>query len=192
MPAKIQTKTEKKLSVTDNILDFPQVVRILDRTPRVLNSLMKGMPLDVLNRNEGGDSWSPMEILAHLIQGEREDWIRRVGIIINQIGDRRFEPFDMDGYRKYLDHHTVPEQLLNEFEALRRKNIWALYNFNVDDEKLQWKGVHPKLGEVSLSQLLATWACHDLTHLSQMARVLARGYTLQVGPWRANFSLLQN
>ncbi len=191
MPTKSQAEEVKKKSTIPSDLDLPQVIRILDRTPRVLNALMKGIPLEILNQNEGENTWSSMEILAHLIQGEREDWIRRVGIIVNQIGDLKFEPFDLGGHKSYLEHHTIPEQLLNEFEALRRKNLWALYNFNIEQENLTWIGIHPKLGEVTLSQLLATWACHDLSHISQMSRVLAKGYTQQIGPWIENFELLK-
>lgn len=176
--------------LAEHDFDLDYMLKTLDRTPRILNSLLKGQPSNIVHRNEGGDTWSPCEVLAHMIQGERRDWIRRVGIIVNKIGNRKFEAFNLGGHKEYLAHHNSIEQLLHEFEALRRKNLWTLYNFQIDDDKLAWTGFHPEIGEVTLQNLLSTWVCHDLSHLSQISRVMARNYTGLVGPWYEKMTIL--
>jgi hypothetical protein len=157
---------------------------ILSRTPATLDALLRGLPNHWATAHEGGDTWSPYDIVGHLIHGETTDWIARARIIIEHGSSRAFERFDRQAQFRDRDAGTLDERL-DRFAALRQQNLDVLRSFNLTDADLDRPGLHPDLGPVTLGQLLATWVAHDLDHLMQISRVLGRQYGDAVGPWRA-------
>jgi hypothetical protein len=161
--------------------NIEQAIQILEKTPSVVETLLKGLDDDWVMQNEGGETWSAYDIVGHYVHGEKTDWIPRMKVILGD-GDKNFKPFDRfaqfnDSKGKTLD------QLLGEFDVLRKENLAILNGLSFTDEMFDRKGIHPKFGEVTLRQLLSTWVVHDLTHIHQLSRVLARQYQQEVGPW---------
>jgi hypothetical protein len=175
-----------------NLTEFSlaETVAVLTRTPATLNALLRGLPDIWVRCNEGRDTWSAVDIVGHLIFGERTDWMPRVRIVLNEGQARPFDPFDRFAQLKEGQGKS-PEQLLDDFARLRRENLAALQALNLQPEDLTRRGRHPALGVVTLSQLLATWAVHDLTHVHQLSRVMAHQYRDAVGPWSAYLGVLQ-
>jgi hypothetical protein len=169
----------------ENLTD---TVALLARTPAMLDALLRGLPAFWTRSNEGGDSWSAFDIVGHLIAGERHDWIPRARIILEHGEASPFDPFDRLAQFRESEGKSL-DQLLDEFAQLRRENLAELQRLN--PEQLAQRGKHPALGVVTLSQLLATWAVHDLTHLHQLSRVLAYQYRDEVGPWIAYLGVLK-
>ena len=165
-----------------------QAIPILERTPRVLSDLLVDLPEDWTLVNEGPDTWNARQIILHLINGELTDWIPRARIIIKQGGSRRFDPFDR--VAGFDSKRSLPD-LLEELDKLRAQNVATLRGWNLKEKDLELTGEHPELGTVTMRQLLATWVVHDLSHISQMTRIMARGYTGAVGPWAEYFRVLQ-
>ena len=165
-----------------------EAVPILDRTPAVISGLLDDLPEDWTRVNEGADSWSPREVVAHLINGERTDWIPRARIILKQGNYRRFDPFD-----RFADLKTTRplKELLEEFDKLRSENVATLRGWNLKEKDMELTGDHPEFGAVTMRQLLSTWVVHDLSHIAQITRTMARAYTQAVGPWTAYFRVLQ-
>ena len=159
-----------------------QTLSLLDRTPAALNALLRDLPEAWTCRNEGGDTWTAFDVIGHLIHGERTDWILRAKRILEFGESRPFEPFDRLAQERESQGKTLPE-LLDEFAGLRAQNLRELRGMNLAAKDLQKSGLHPALGVVTLSELLATWAVHDLTHLHQLSRILAHQYRDAVGPW---------
>lgn len=157
-------------------------LEILEHTPDVLNTLLKNISPDWTSNNEGGETWSVYNIIGHLIHGEKTDWIPRAEIILSEKSDKRFEPFDRFAQFKDSEGKSLT-QLLDEFKILRKKNIEHLRSKNITEKNLEEKGIHPAFGEVTLSQLLSTWVVHDLNHIAQISRVMAKQYKAEVGPW---------
>ena len=168
-----------------------QSIEILERTPDVLAALVQNLSADWTSNNEGGDSWNAYDIVGHLIHGERTDWIPRMEIILSDVQNKTFEPFDRFAQFKDNKGRTLTE-LLDEFRMLRRKNLAHLRAKNLTESNLKEKGIHPALGEVTLSQLLSTWTAHDLDHVAQISRVMAKQYATEVGPWREYLRILQS
>jgi uncharacterized damage-inducible protein DinB len=166
-------------------------IEILERTPQVLTTLLPGLSDDWTMQNEGGETWSPYAIIGHFIQCEKTDWIPRTEIILSEKVDKTFEPFDRFAHFKMSKGKSLA-QLLEEFALLRQKSIEFLTSKQLTEIELTSKGIHPAFGEVTLSQLLATWVVHDLNHLAQIARVMAFQYKSEVGPWIAYLGILQN
>ena len=166
-----------------------EAVAILERTPSAFRALLSGLPEGWTSPNEGPDTFSAFDNVGHLIHGERTDWIPRARIILAQGADRRFEPYDRFAQVRESAGKTLP-QLLDEFEQLRAENLRALRGWHLSERELMLQGEHPELGAVTLSQLLATWVAHDLGHLAQTARVMAKQYRSEVGPWRAYLPIL--
>ena len=154
----------------------------LDRTPATFRVWFVGLPGSWLAADEGPDTFSPLDVLAHLISGERSDWLARVRIVLELGESRPFEPFDRRGFLEEARSWSL-EALLGEFERLRAANLSALSALNLTPADLRRKGLHPGLGPVTLEQLLAAWVVHDLGHLAQAARVMAKCYRIDVGPW---------
>jgi len=175
-----------------NLKEFSlaDTVTILGRTPATLNALLRGLPDAWVYCNEGKDTWSAFDIVGHLVCGERTDWMPRARIILENGEARPFDPFDRFAQSRESQDKTL-EQLLDEFARLRRENLAALQAFNLQPEDLIRRGTHPALGVVTLSQLLATWAVHDLTHVHQLSRVMAHRYGEEVGPWNAYLGVLK-
>ena len=170
--------------------DLAKGVAVLERTPATLRALLDGLPDDWTTPNEGPDTWSPYDIVGHLIHGERTDWIARAEIILAQEPGRRFTPFDRFAQFRDSQGRTLT-QLLDEFERLRLKNLETLRGWRLTDHQLDLEGEHPELGCVTLRQLLATWVAHDLGHLSQLTRVMAKQYRDAIGPWRRYLGIME-
>ena len=171
-------------------LDLEQTMALLARTPAVLDVFLRDLPEAWTLRNEGGDTWSAFDIVGHLIHGERTDWMPRTRLILQFGGARPFEPFDRLGHVTESRNRSLVE-LLDEFAGLRTQNLDELRALSLQPSDLERRGRHPALGEVTLSQLLATWAAHDLSHLHQLARVMAHQYREAVGPWTAYLGVMQ-
>jgi hypothetical protein len=175
-----------------NLKEFSlaEATAVLARTPGSLNALLRGLPQGWVSCNEGNDTWSAFDIVGHLIVGERTDWMPRARIILEKGEARPFDPFDRFAQEKESQGKSI-EQLLDEFALVRRENLAALQALNLQPEDLARRGRHPVLGVVTLSELLATWAVHDLTHLHQLSRVMACQYRDAVGPWSAYLGVLK-
>src|SRR6202451_683872 len=170
--------------------NLQDTISLLARTPGSLDALLRDLPETWTLRNEGGDSWSAFDILGHLIHGERTDWMPRARIILQHGESRAFEPFDRWAQSRESRGKSL-QQLLDEFAQLRSENLQQLRAFDLQPEDLDKRGRHPALGTVTLSELLATWAVHDLTHLHQISRVMANQYRGAVGPWSKYLGVLQ-
>ncbi|MEO8522886.1 MAG: DinB family protein [Acidobacteriota bacterium] len=162
---------------------------ILERTPGTFRTLLDGLSPDWIDGNEGPETFSPFDNLGHLIHGERADWIPRARLILEQGANRRFEPFDRFAHYRESKGKTVPA-LLDEFAGLRTESLSTLRGWRLTDHELALEGEHPALGPVTLRQLLATWVAHDLGHIAQTTRVMAKQYRDAVGPWRAYLPVL--
>lgn len=166
-----------------------QATAVLQRTPLTLNSLLRELPDSWLVQNEGPETWSPYEIVGHLIHGEETDWIPRARIILEHGEERAFEPFDRFAMFEKFRHRSMSE-LLDRFARIRAESLHELQQMNLTPELLEKRGKHPELGVVTLKQLLATWVVHDLGHLRQVVRVMAKQYGDAVGPWKAYLSIV--
>jgi hypothetical protein len=169
--------------------DLTTGIAVLDRTPRTLRAMLAGLPPAWTDATEGPETWSPYDIVGHLIHGERTDWIPRAEIILAQGPQRRFTPFDRFAQLRESRGKSLAE-LLDEFARLRAENLATLGGWSLTEAQLALEGEHPELGPVTLRQLLATWVAHDLEHLAQTARVMAKQYREAVGPWRAYLPLM--
>ena len=161
-----------------------EAVAILARTPSTLEALLRGLPDGWIVAHEGGETWSPFDVVGHLIHGDRADWIPRARLILEHGETRAFEPFDRFAQFAASEGRSLAS-LLDEFARVRRGSLHELESMRLSDTDLERRGRHPQLGAVTLRQLLATWVAHDLDHLVQISRVLARQYSDEVGPWRA-------
>ena len=171
-------------------LRLNEAAAILERTPASLGALLDGLPATWVRATEGEDTWSPYDVIGHLIHGELTDWIPRARHIM--AGETRpFEPFDRTAQFKESVGRSLSE-LLSDFANLRRESLAALAAMNLTDEDLSRKGLHPSLGEVTLGQLLAAWVVHDLDHVAQIARTMAKVYAEATGPWSAYLSVLHD
>lgn len=164
-------------------------LQVLERTPDVLEALLRDLDESWTSSNEGPDTWSPYDVIGHLIHGERTDWIPRMMIILRD-GDTRFVPFDRFAQFEESRGKSLAT-LLDEFKSLRRSNLELLRSVALTDQHLTMTGIHPEFGEVTLAQLLSTWVVHDLAHLAQISRVMAKQYMNAVGPWKQYITLLQ-
>lgn len=164
-------------------------IEILFSTPLVLEAHLNQLSKEWLHNNEGGNTWSPFEIVIHLINGEKTNWVHRIKIILSENKEKSLESFirmeDIDFYKE-----KSIANLLNEFKAIRNQNISSLKAMKISDADLNRTAIHPVFGTVTLSQLIATWTIHDLNHLSQIARVLAKQYKGEVGPWKEYLPIL--
>jgi DinB superfamily len=165
-------------------------IALLGRTPGALDGLLRGLPGEWTDGNEGGDSWSPREIVAHLAHADRTDWMPRVRHLLEFGESQPFPPFDRMGQRQAMEGKSLAE-VLEDFATARAASLDELRSLNLGPDDLQRRGTHPSFGSVTLSQLLATWAAHDLTHLHQISRVMAHQYREAVGPWSKFLGVLQ-
>ena len=164
-------------------------LEVLDRTPATFRALLGGLTEAWTAPNEGPDTFSPFDNIGHLIHGERTDWIPRARIILAQGPTRRFEPYDRFAQYRESEGKSMAE-LLDEFASLRAVNVATLRGWQLSDAQLALEGEHPAFGTVTLRQLLATWVAHDLGHVAQTSRVMAKQYREAVGPWRAYLPVL--
>lgn len=170
--------------------NLDHTLALLARTPAALNVLLRDLPEMWTHRNEGEGTWSAFDIVGHLIHGERTDWMPRTKRLLQSGETQPFDPFDRLGHVRESEGRSLTE-LLDEFARLRSENLDELRALNLRQEDLKRRGRHPALGVVTLSELLATWAAHDLTHLHQLSRVMAHQYRQAVGPWSKYLGVLQ-
>ena len=170
--------------------NLEHTISLLTRTPAALNALLRDLPETWTLRNEGENTWSTYDVVGHLIHGERTDWMPRARRVLQLGKTQAFDSFDRQGHIRESRERSL-EQLLDEFARLRSKNLAELRALNLQPEDLERHGRHPALGVVTLSQLLATWAAHDLTHLHQISRVMAHRYREAVGPWSKFLGVMQ-
>ena len=164
-------------------------IALLSNTPPALNALLRNLPEAWIHQREGGDSWTAFEVVGHLIHGERTDWMPRARMILQHGDSRTFEVFDRGGHKQDIQGKSIG-QLLDEFAHVRSENLTALRSLNLQSGDFTRRGMHPALGGVTLSQLLATWAAHDLTHIHQISRIMAYQYRETVGPWSAYLGVM--
>jgi hypothetical protein len=169
--------------------DIEETGKILARTPRLLRTMLEGLPADLLKANYGEGTWSPHEVVGHLIHGEKTDWMPRARLILEQGDAIAFEPFDRNGHSALCREKTTME-LLALFESSRDQNLAELRSVSLAPADMARRGRHPALGSVTLSQLLATWVVHDLNHIAQICKGIAYQHKEDVGPWEAYLSIL--
>lgn len=169
--------------------DLKDTLDVLTRTPRVMDTLLRNLGDDWTLADEGPDTWSPIVVVGHLIHGEETDWIPRARIILEHGPDRSFDPYDRFAqFERFGDWPMA--KLLDRFAELRQENVATLESWNLSEAQLDLPGKHPALGDVSLRQLLATWTAHDLGHISQIVRAMAKRYKSDVGPWVEYLSIM--
>ncbi|HET9057537.1 MAG TPA: DinB family protein [Chitinophagaceae bacterium] len=164
-------------------------IEILERTPDVLKTILSNLNNEWVMNNEGPETFSPYDVVGHLIHGEKTDWVVRIKIILEYGTTKSFTPWDRFAQFKDSVGKTI-EQLLDEFNTLRKENVIWLKSLNLTEYDLNKQGIHPKLGKVTLRNLIATWVVHDLTHIAQISRVMAKQYKEEMGPWPEFFRIL--
>ncbi|MEZ5425259.1 MAG: DinB family protein [Pyrinomonadaceae bacterium] len=170
--------------------ELEKSIEILKRTPETVRSLLEDLSREWIFNPDARQDWGPFDIVGHFIHGEETDWILRARIILAQGENLEFEPFDRFAQFELSKGKTL-SQLLDQFADLRKRNIETLRSWDLKEDQLKLKGIHPELGEVTLQELLATWVVHDLTHIRQIVTVLAGKYEGHVGPWREYLSILK-
>lgn len=173
-----------------NQFNLSEATALLTRTPTVLDALLRGLPDIWVRRSEGEGTWNAFDIVGHLAFTERTDWMTRLRLVLESGEGRPFDPLDRFAQSKANQDKSL-EQLLDNFAHLREENLASLGAVNLQPEDLARRGMHPVFGSVTLSELLATWAVHDLTHLHQLSRVIAHQYRDAVGPWSDYLGVLQ-
>lgn len=171
--------------------DYHKSLEILERTPQVLEGLLAGISREWYVENEGENTWSPFDIVGHLIHGEKTDWLVRTKIILSNSADKAFIPFDRFAQMGNSKESSI-EALLLEFRELRKNNLDKLRALQIGEDDLVKMGIHPELGEVNLQQLIASWVVHDLGHIAQISRVMAKQYKEEVGPWIEYLGILND
>ncbi len=166
-----------------------QAVEILERTPAVLTALLEGLSDDWIINNEGPETFSPYDVVGHLIHGEKTDWTARAKMILEFGNTKTFERWNRVAMYEESKDKSL-QQLLNEFAAIRKENIIWFTSLQLTETDLDKKGMHPVLGDVTLRHLLSTWVVHDLTHIAQITRVMAKQYKEEMGPWPEFFRIL--
>lgn len=169
---------------TGRVFDVDEAAAILSRTPDVVEALVGALPDGWQHVREGEGTWSPFDVVGHLIHGEKTDWMSRARRILESGESVPFDPFDREAQLRDSAGRSMSE-MLAELSALRAANVQTLQRLELTEADLDRRGVHPELGPVTLRQLLATWVAHDFDHIMQIARVLGRQYTDEVGPWSA-------
>jgi hypothetical protein len=170
--------------------NLDHTIALLARTPASLDGLLRGLPAEWTLSNEGENTWSAFDVVGHLIYADRTDWMPRARRILEFGEDKPFDPFDRQGHLRECEGKSL-EQLLDDFAVVRHERIAELSGLNLAHQEMRLRGRHPALGVVTLAQLLATWAVHDLTHLHQISRVMAHQYREAVGPFGAYLGVLQ-
>lgn len=172
------------------IFELSKSIEILRQTPETLTTMLSGLSDEWLHNNEGEHTWSPYDIIGHLVHGEKTDWMVRTKIILSSESNKTFKPFDRFAQEHDSEGKTIHD-VLEEFKKLRTENLKELETLQLTANDFIKKGMHPELGEVNLKQLLATWTVHDLGHIAQVSRVMAAQYATEVGPWNAYLGILK-
>ncbi|MBT2663434.1 DinB family protein [Bacillus sp. ISL-45] len=170
--------------------NLSEAIEVLERTPNVLEQYLVGLSGDWLESNEGEGTWNPSQVIGHLIDGEKYNWIPRLELMLSDTSDKRFPIFDRFSHLQQYNEWSIEEKIC-EFSTLRYESIEKLKKLIKDESQLELEGIHPEYGEVKARELISTWAVHDLTHISQITRVLARRYEEAVGPWKSYLGILK-
>lgn len=170
--------------------EIKKAKEILERTPVVLNNLLAGLSEEWTRQNEGPDTWSPYDVIGHLIHGENTDWIPRAQVILSESDDKNFVPFDRFAQFENSKGKSTND-LLAEFTSLRKSNLQVLDSMDINEDNLKKTGIHPEFGAITLKQLLSCWVAHDLGHIVQISRVMAKQYKEEVGPWTKYLKVLE-
>jgi hypothetical protein len=170
--------------------DLEAGIAVLERTPKTLRAMLDGLPSAWTESIDGPNTWSAYDVVGHLLHGEVCDWIPRAEIILGQGENRRFKPFDREAMFRESEGKSLPA-MLDEFEAARAKSLETLKGWKLTPSQLDLTGEHPAFGTVQLRQLLSTWVAHDLGHLVQINRTMARQYRDAIGPWQAYLSVMK-
>ncbi len=170
--------------------DLNKSITILQRTPAVLKQLLEGLDEDWIMSNEGSETWSPFDVVGHLLHGDVSEWIPRIAKALAKEGDKQFKPFDRTAMFEQSKGKSMTK-LLDEFAAARERNMQQLAAFNITDADLDNTAIHPSFGTVTLRQLLSTWVAHDLSHIVQISRTMAKQYRDEVGPWKEYLSVMK-
>lgn len=170
-------------------ISVSDAINLLSRTPTILEHMLSGIPDTLLHANEGGNSWSPYDVVGHLVHGEKTDWIPRMRICLSDTEPKTFTPFDRFAQFEDSKGKTLTE-LLDLFHVLRKENINMLKNFQLTEADFAKTAVHPVFGTVRVAQLLSTWVVHDQNHIYQIVRVISSQFRDEVGPWKAYLSIL--
>ncbi len=165
-------------------------LEIIERTPKVIYAMLSGLSEEWLTGNEGAHTWNAKEVVAHLIVCEATNWLARVKIILSDDANKNLEPMDMNTHFELAKNNPL-ETLLHHFKTLREESVAALKNFNLQHDDFTKSAFHPKIFEVNLQQLIATWVTHDLSHLTQISRIMAQQYKSEVGPFKAYLKILK-
>lgn len=170
--------------------NLAEAVEVLSRTPDTLTALLKGLSPHWINSTEGAETWSPYDVVGHLINAETTNWLVRVSNILDNGENKPFEPFDRFAHFETSKGKSLGE-LLEEFSTLRKQNIQTIRDYGFSEEDFEKLGRHPEFGKVKLSELLSTWVVHDLSHIRQIVKTMAKQYETDVGPWQAYLSIFQ-
>lgn len=173
------------------LAEVVEAIEVLERTPTLLDGWLVGLSPGWLGAREGDGTWSPLEVVAHLAHNEETDWMTRLEIVLEHGEARPFDPYEREGFRTRFPDWPL-ERLLPRFSSARRENLDKLRDLNLRPVDLNRTGMHPALGRVTVRQLLAGWVVHDLTHVAQIARVLAKRYEAAIGPWREYMGVLRD
>jgi hypothetical protein len=171
-------------------LDLEDAKALLQRTPAVLDALLRGLPESWMHENDGPDAWSAFDVVWHLVEAEATNWIPRARHLLAHGESAVFPPFDRFGFEEKAKGHSMADTL-HAFSEARARSLRHLEELHLQPGDLARRGQHPDFGPVMLGQLLSTWAIHDLNHLGQIVDVLARQHTAAVGPWRAFLGILK-
>jgi hypothetical protein len=172
------------------VFNMDEAIEVLERTPKLLDSFLSGLSDAWLHCNEGEGTWNVSEVIGHLIDGEKYNWIPRLELMLQESENKAFPAFDRFSHLKDASDKTIDEKLV-EFKSLRTANIDKLKTMITEERHFELTGVHPEYGEVKVRELISTWAVHDLTHISQITRVMANRYRADVGPWKSYLGILK-
>lgn len=168
-----------------------EAISILSKTPLVLKELLENLSKDWTHQNEGGDSWSPYDVIGHLVHGEKTDWMPRLEIVVSNASNKTFEPYDRFAQFEMSKGKSL-SHLLKDFEMLRKQNLNTLRAKNLTEIDFEKEAIHPELGTVSLRNMLSAWVVHDLGHIAQVSRVLAKQYHEEIGPWARYLTIVNH
>ncbi len=170
--------------------NLDETIALLSRTPATLNALLRDLPESWTHRSEGASTWTAVDVIGHLIHADQTDWVPRARWILQHGESEAFPPFDRAGHFRLIEGKSLAE-ILDEFSRVRSEAIDELRSLDLQSGDFERRGRHPVLGSTTLSQLVATWPAHDLTHLHQISRILAHQYREEVGPWRQFLGVMQ-
>lgn len=170
--------------------NLSEVIEILERTPKVVEQYLAGLSDGWIESHEGEGTWNSSQVIGHLIDGEKYNWIPRLELMLSDMSVKRFPVFDRFAHLQQFHDWSIEEKI-REFSSLRAESIEKLKELIIDESQLEMKGIHPEYGEVKVRELISTWAVHDLTHISQITRVMAKRYEEAVGPWKSYLGILK-